>query len=107
MAVLDDRKIEGYAMNPDHPVGRNKYRVIRSATGLDVGDVAEIRRQVLDGVRHGEPILGKRDEYGRRWSVDILLTGPSGTIVVRSGWIVETGSDVPRLTTILFLPRKG
>jgi hypothetical protein len=101
-AEVDPGKIAGYAMNPDHPVGRNKYRAIHSATGLDAGDAARVEEQIREGVRSGTPILGKADEYGQRWAVDVPLTGPNGSIVVRSAWIVDTGQTVPRLTTISF-----
>ena len=99
---IDERKITSYAMNPDHPVGKNKYRVINSATGLDVGDAALIGEQIRTGVREGSPMLGKADQYGQRWSVDIPLTGPKGTIMVRTAWMLETGSTTPRLITISF-----
>jgi hypothetical protein len=105
-AELDPVKISGYAMNPDHPVGGNKYRVIHSATGLDVGDAAQIEQQIRDGVRTGAPILGKADEYGQRWAVDVPLTGPSGTITVRTAWIVDAGGTTPRLVTIS-LPKRN
>ena len=99
-AVIDSNKITGYAMNPDHPVGRHKYRVINSATGLDTDDAALIERQLRDGVSTGTPIKGKGDEYGQRWAVDVTLTGPAGSIVVRSAWILDAGSTTPRLVTI-------
>ena len=99
---IDERKITSYAMNPYHPVGKNKYRVITSATGLDVGDAALIEEQIRTGVREGSPMLGKADQYGQRWSVDVPLTGPKGTIMVRTAWMLETGSTTPRLITISF-----
>ena len=99
---IDERKITSYAMNPDHPVGKNKYRVINSATGLDVGDAALVGEQIRAGVREGSPMLGKADQYGQRWSVDVPLTGPKGTIMVRTAWMLETGSTTPRLITISF-----
>jgi uncharacterized protein YukE len=101
-AEPDPNKISRYAMNPDHPTGRHKYRVIHSATGLDVGDAALIGQQIREGVRSGTPILGKADQHGQRWAVDVLLTGPSGTITVRTAWIVEPGSAAPRMVTISF-----
>jgi hypothetical protein len=99
---LNPAKITGYAMNPDHPVGRNKYRVIHSATGLDVADAATIEDQIREGVRNGNPVPGKVDQYGQRWAVDVPLAGPSGTIMVRTAWIVDAGSTIPRLVTISF-----
>jgi hypothetical protein len=89
-------------MNPEHPVGKNKYRVINSATGLDGSDGALIEQQIRDGVREGTPLAGRADEYGRRWSIDLPLTGPNGTIIVRTAWLLAPGSSTPRLITISF-----
>jgi uncharacterized protein YukE len=99
---VDPKKIAGYAMNPDHPEGGHKYRVIHSATGLDASDAAKVEEQVRAGARDGTPILGRADEYGQRWNVDVPLTGPDGSIMVRTAWIVDTGETVPRLITISF-----
>ena len=99
---IDSKKITDYAMNPDHPVGRNKYRVINSKTGLDASDAVLIEQQIRDGVRRGTPMSGKADQYGQRWSVDLPLTGTKGTIIVRTGWILDVGSTTPRLVTISF-----
>jgi uncharacterized protein DUF6883 len=103
---IDSTKITGYAMNPDHPVGRNKYRVIHSATGLDAGDAAGIEQQIREGVRAGAPIKGAADQYGQRWTVDVPLAGPEGSITVRTAWILAVGSTTPRLVTISF-PKEG
>jgi hypothetical protein len=99
---IDSTKIAGYAMNPEHPVGRNKYRVIHSATGLDTSDVAAIEQQIRDGVRASVPIEGKADQYGQRWAVDVPLAGPEGSITVRTAWILDAGSTTPRLVTVSF-----
>ena len=99
---IDSTKITGYAMNPDHPVGGNKYRVIHSATGLDASDATGIEQQIRDGVRTGVPIKGKADQYGQRWAVDVPLTGPEGSVTVRTAWILDVGSTTPRLVTVSF-----
>nr|WP_258544712.1 DUF6883 domain-containing protein [Micromonospora provocatoris] len=104
---IDTRKITSYAMNPEHPVGKNKYRVINAATGLGPDDAATIEQQIREGVHIGTPIAGKADQYGRRWSVDLPLTGPSGTILVRTAWILDADASAPRLVTISFPPKQG
>ncbi|MEO3768988.1 WXG100 family type VII secretion target [Micromonospora sp. B9E7] len=105
-AEIDSRKITAYAMNPDHPVGKNKFRVINSATGLDPSDAEVIMQQIREGVVTGQPLLGKADEFGQRWSVDLPLTGPDGTVIVRTAWILENGATAPRMVTISFPPPK-
>ncbi|WP_431729610.1 WXG100 family type VII secretion target [Verrucosispora sp. TAA-831] len=104
---IDPKKITAYAMNPDHPVGKNKYRVINSATGLGPDDAESILQQVRDGVRASSPLRGKSDQFGERWSVDLPLSGPEGTIIVRTAWILESGTSTPRMVTISFPPKEG
>lgn len=99
---IDQQKIRGYAMNPQHPVGKNKYRVIHAATGLDTADASLVAQQIREGVASGTPIRGKSDQYGQRWAVDLPLSGPAGTITVRTAWILESTSTTPRLVTISF-----
>jgi hypothetical protein len=105
--VIDPRKVHGYAMNPQHPVGGHKYRVIHSATGLQPDDAASVQQRIRDGARTGTPHEGRHDEYGQRWTIDLPLTGPTGTIMVRTAWIVEAGSSTPRLVTISLPPKNS
>jgi hypothetical protein len=102
---IDKRKISEYVMNAEHPQGQHKLRVINSATGLTAKDAGSIETQIRDGVRNGTPVAGRNDQFGQRWSVDVPLTGPAGTMTVRTAWIVEPGSDQPRLATISFPPK--
>ncbi|WP_410813769.1 WXG100 family type VII secretion target [Micromonospora sp. 067-2] len=104
---IDSRKITAYAMNPEHPVGKNKYHVINAATGFGPDDAAAIEQQIRDGVQRGTPILGKADQYGQRWSVDLPLTGPTGTIIIRTAWMLEESASVPRMLTVSFPPKQG
>ena len=100
LAVVDLRKLVDYALNPDNPVGRHKARVFAAALGFDRSNghllVEEIRRGVMACL--AEP--GKVDAYGARYRVDLPLTGPQGSAVVRTAWIYRTGSDVPELVTL-------
>jgi hypothetical protein len=102
---FDDRKLSEYALNPDHPVGGNKAKVIESVTGLTKADAATVKQQILDQVKQGDPITGKVDEHGSRFAKDVTLTGPNGTIVVRTAWIVDAGTGETRLATVSFPPK--
>jgi hypothetical protein len=92
-------------MNPEHPQGQHKFRVINSATGLGQNDADRIEAQIREGVKTGQPVAGRNDQYGQRWSVDVPVTGPAGTMTVRTAWIVEPGSTTPRLATVSFPPK--
>jgi hypothetical protein len=43
--------------------------------------------------------LGRRDEYGQRYIIDFMLEWRDKRSMIRSGWIIEHDTDIPRLTT--------
>ncbi|WP_454733427.1 MULTISPECIES: DUF6883 domain-containing protein [Cupriavidus] len=99
-AVIDPRKLTEYALNPEHPVGGNKARVFESAMGFTQSNADDLLQQLRQGVMGNTPIPGKIDQFGSRFTVDIPVTGPTGSGTVWSGWIYKPGSNVPELTTI-------
>lgn len=99
-AVIDPRKLTEYALNLEHPVGGNKARVFDSALGFNKSNADDLMAQLQRGVMESTPIPNKIDQFGARFTVDIPVTGPTGSGVVRSGWIYKTGSNIPELTTI-------
>jgi hypothetical protein len=47
----------------------------------------------------GVQALGWRDEYGQRYFVDFVREWRGKLAMIGSGWIIEHGSDTPRLTS--------
>lgn len=100
-ATINPNKLTGYALNPEHPVGSNKAKVFENALEYNQSNADGLMKQIYEKLPQNEAILGKIDQYGQRYTVDIPITGPNGnTVNVRTGWIIKTGSDVPELTTI-------
>jgi hypothetical protein len=98
-AVLPTEKLTQYALDPDHPRGGDKARVFKSALGYDQSNYGDLDKQIREGIQreHAEP--RGSNEYGSQFSVDIPVAGPAGSAIVRTGWIYDHGSDVPRFTT--------
>ena len=86
-AFIDQRKLTEYALNPKHPTGGNKARVFESALGFNQNNAAALLAQLRSGVMNNTPILGRVDQFGARYTVDISVVGPAGAGVVRTGWI--------------------
>ena len=59
----------------------------------------ELRDFLLHAVKTNDAQLGLRDGYGQRYSVDFEIQWRGKQAIIRSGWIIEHGSDIPRLTT--------
>ena len=103
-AEINPKKLTDYALNPDHPVGGNKARVFKSALGYDKNNAGELIEQIYSKLPESEAVMGKLDQYGQRYTVDMSITGVNGnTATVRTGWIVKTECEIPSLTT-LYIP---
>ncbi|WP_162198688.1 DUF2341 domain-containing protein [Methanosarcina sp. 1.H.A.2.2] len=100
-AKIDSRKITDYALNPNNPVGSNKARVFKSALGYDRSNADDLIEQIYSKLPESQANVGKLDRYGQRYTVDMAITGANGNVAtVRTGWILDAGSDSPRLTTL-------
>jgi hypothetical protein len=100
-AVIDTNKITRYALDPAHPVGGDKAVVFNSALGYNQSNAGELIAKIQEGVRTNPAVLGKADQFGQRFTVDMPITGSNGnTVTVRTGWIFDPGSTTPRLTTL-------
>lgn len=103
-AIIGERKLRDYVLNPDHPVGGHKARVILAATGLGRGDHGDVADQVRRGIlANGAERIGSIP-YGVRFRVTMTLTGARGTLRIRTGWLYRSGEDVPRLATLYPFP---
>ena len=67
------------------------------AAGLGPKDADLVAQQIHAGLRNARPIAGPADALGRQWTADIPVTGPSGTVTLRTTWMVDAGSRNPRL----------
>lgn len=98
-AVVDIRKLRDYCLNPQHDKGKHKARLFTSLLGMDADDAEELRNILLETVKTQDAQLGEADAYGQRYMLDFTLNWRSRQARIRSAWIVETGSDIPKLTT--------
>ena len=63
--------------------------------------IAKHGTRLAELAEKGEARIAEEGEFGRKYSVSGLLTGPRGRAVsVVSVWIFEHGSDKPRLVTV-------
>ena len=98
-AVVDIRKLRDYCLNPQHDKGKHKARLFTSLLGMDSDDAEELRNILLETVKTQDAQLGETDAYGQRYTLDFMLNWQGKQARIRSAWIVETGSDIPKLTT--------
>jgi len=106
-AVVEIVKLRDYSLSPRHPHGRHKARIFSSLLGLQQGDSAKLRQILLEVAARSEvAAMGEQDDFGQRYVIDFIMSGPAKSATVRSTWIVRTGEDIPRLTSCYVLLRK-
>ena len=98
-AVVDIRKLRDYCLNPEHDDGKHKARLFSTILGITAEDAQKLRRILLEVVKIHEAQLGRSDGYGQRYTLDFVLEWQDRSATIRSGWIIEHDSDIPRLTT--------
>jgi hypothetical protein len=98
-AVVELAKLSDYCLNGQHLRGRHKARVFASALGITSEDAEVLRQRLLDGAAEEDATLGEQDDYGQRYVLDFVMTGPGGSATVRSVWIVLANQSAPRLLT--------
>ncbi len=98
LAVVDIVKLRDYCLDPVHEFGKHKARVFDAALGLTKADASWLRNRLLEAV-FADAEWAADTSYGTLYVIDFELRTSVGLAPVRSGWIVRSGENFPRLTT--------
>lgn len=103
-AVVDIEKLRDYCLSSQHPEGRHKARVFLSALGMTSVDADKLREILLFAVAgSSDAFMTSADQYGQRYTLDVVVKWGSREAFVRSAWIIKTGEDYPRLISCYVL----
>ena len=98
-AFIDLAKLRDYSLNPEHESGGRKARVFQSALGLTMADAGWLRDELLRIAREHDAFAGGPSPFGLKFVIDAELTHDQRKAIVRTAWIIENGTDFPRLVT--------
>jgi hypothetical protein len=105
-AVIKPEKLKEYSLDPFSNVGRHKARMFKGVLGFDQSNWELLMERIESELPYHEAVFKEEDVHGKRYTVILPLTGPTGvTADVLTGWIIDAGSDHPRLTTARVLPK--
>lgn len=102
-AQADEPKFLGYCLNDQHPYGKHKSRVFRSALGITSANWFVLRDAILSAALTNPAIHQGRNSYGEIYVVDFLMSHEMKTATVRTSWIIHDGENFPRLTSCYVL----
>lgn len=98
-AAVDIAKLRDYSLNLDHESGGHKAKVFRAALGLTSEDAKWLRLEVLKIAIERDAVIGELSRFGQKYLIDAELTLNERTAIVRTAWIIENGTDFPRLVS--------
>ncbi len=96
-ALVDLAKLTEYSLNPEHESGGHKARVFRAALGVTLDDAGWLRAQVIKIATECDVMTSKPSPFGQKYVIDADLTFHERSAIVRTAWIIENGTDFPRL----------
>lgn len=110
-AVIPREKLERYCLDSAHEPkafgkgsGKDKARVFKAALGFVKSDWELLKNRILEELPYREALIRQEDEYGKRYNVNVLITGPNGhTATVLTAWIIRPNTDYPFFVTALCL----
>jgi hypothetical protein len=102
-AVVAIAKLRDYSLNSQHEAGKHKARVFKAALGISSEDAEWLRDEILAAAKTGEAVARPDSPFGINFVLDIEVEREGRRAVVRTAWIVEFGTDFPRLTSCYVL----
>ena len=103
-ALISMDKVVRYLLNPDHPDGASKAQVLAHA-GFDFDRPEELEDALRSQLLGRDARLGRSSAFGTKYEVSGPLTGPRGSVMVTSVWMIRHGESFPRLITLV--PERG
>ena len=99
-AVIAQDKLCEYLLNPVHKRSGSKARLLISM-GYSIDDWQRLQADIRVHHVSADIDCEADSDYGRRYEIVAALRGPSGgSVVFRSIWQIDFGTDYPRLITM-------
>ena len=98
-AIVEDRKLYGFLVNPEHPEQPGHAELFRRLLGIDRDNAEELRSALLCAAREAPAVPTQRNQYGEKYEVVFPMRGKRGTYRIISVWLVNTDGGPPRLIT--------
>jgi hypothetical protein len=98
-AIVEDRKVIEYMLNPMHPVGGPKAHLFDALLGLNASNWQVLRDALQMAASYEDAIEGRASPFGQKYELRFQMTGKRRSYTILSIWIIPTGESIPRLVT--------
>ncbi|HEY4234316.1 MAG TPA: hypothetical protein VGM76_12870 [Lacipirellulaceae bacterium] len=99
-AIIDAAKIRDYLLDVDHPYGGSKARLLVSL-GYSAASWQQLEHDIRAAHLPENVVATINTLWGKRYEIVAPIAGPSGdSLMFRSVWQIDLGTDAPRLITM-------
>jgi filamentous hemagglutinin len=99
--VIDPRKLTHYVLDPSSPHGKHKAVLFKKLLGFTQENYTDLVHQLETKSLQAEATFHSKDEFGKRYTVDVLVEGMEGQqATIRTGWLVPAGTNEAHLVTL-------
>ena len=100
-ASILTEKIRDYALNPNHPKGRDKARVFKAVLGIEQKHADAFAETIRGTLPRAYAEKQKQDQFGTRWATHHEIAGLTGkSAIVTVAWIYKAEApDIPVLVS--------
>lgn len=106
-AVIPDEKISGYILNKSHVKGKDKAVAFEKALGYNIYNKDLLIAEIYKGLNSNIAVKREKTKYGQPFSVTMKVKGVNGKeAYIKTGWIIDTGKNDPRLVSAMVKERK-
>ena len=102
-AYVDDRKLLNYCLSEEHPMGKHKARVFKSALNITIEIYLYLKESIETAVLTTDAVFVETTDYGDIYCVDFELVDPPKSSMVRTSWILKSEENFPRMTSCYVL----
>lgn len=106
-AVIPREKLTNYALNKNHPKGKDKAIAFEKYLGYNIENADMLLNEIKVGLTRNVSTERPSTQYGRPFEVRMEIVGANGKRAnIKTGWIIDNGEENPRLTSA-YIYRKG
>jgi hypothetical protein len=102
-AFIEDRKLLNYCLSEEHPIGKHKARIFKSALNITIENYLYLKESIEMAVLTNDAIFVETTDYGDIYYVDFELINSPKSSVVRTSWILKHEENFPRMTSFYVL----
>ena len=97
--IVEPEKVRDYLLNLSHPAGKGKAAFF-ATMGFRQPDWDVLATALGQMVRNSPVTISMTSRHGQKSIVDGALVAATGQLpLIRTVWVVDTGTDRPRLVT--------